>query len=145
MIAYSKEEATNASYFKRYNMLRNEEPNKSKVRSRWIQLQKIVHPDIGGDADECQCVNAGKDVLLNKDKRQEYIAALVHWNLDDGLVLDPNFDKKLQQRLDIAQGEPTDAPVPYDPDLAAESNESPISSPIQQEPYQFIARYPGRS
>ena len=49
----------------------------------------------GGDVDEACHVNEGKEVLLDSKKREEYIKALVHWNLDDGLVVDPDYDRKL--------------------------------------------------
>ena len=112
MVEYTEQEAKNASYFKRYNCRRDTEPDSKDIQQKWTTLQKIVNPDRGGDVDEACHVNEGKEVLLDAKKREEYIKALVHWNLDDGLVVDPDYDRKLRLRIDESEDD-DDAPVPY--------------------------------
>ena len=59
---------------------------------------KYSSPDKGGDKEESKYINMAKDVLADKERREDYNNALINYGLLDGLKKDRNFENNLKKR-----------------------------------------------
>lgn len=56
-----------------------ENATSDEVKSRYRELAKRLHPDIGGDADQMVLLNRAFEVLGDTEKRRQYDIALAQY------------------------------------------------------------------